>query len=477
MTSPPHSIEHFDVDTKGMDVAKHERVEIAVGGVSWTPEEEKKLLRRIDLQLMPIMWLMYLLSYMDRTNIGNAKVAGMQEDLNLTSNQYSICLVVFFVTYVVFEVPSNMLIVRIRPSIYLPCIMTVWGALTCCMAAVKDYEHLVVLRIFVGVFEAGFAPAMLLLMSSWYKREEQSKRFGIYISAAILSGAFGGLLAGAITGGLDGAAGYEGWRWLFIIEGAATILVALLSYFILIDFPATTARFSDRERAIAVARLEQGGVTARAEGAERMSKVQAFTLAIKDWRTIGFILGYMVIVGSSTLSYFYPTLVHGLGYTSTVQAQYMTCPIYGVAFVCTAITAVYADRVPNHRGLIIACWLCFSLITSILVCVVYNFTARYALLVLMAAGLWASNAISLSYAGATFGDMEPEVRGIALALVNALGNLAQIYGAYLFPADDKPKYLLGFGVISAMLGIGVVVYTIMHIRTRRKDGMTNFFRD
>lgn len=234
----------------------------------------------------------------------------MQKDLSLTSNQYSICLVVFFgrsqthvvvilpltsaVTYVVFEVPSNMLIVRIKPSIYLPIIMTIWGALTCCMAAIKDYKHLVVLRIFVGVFEAGFAPAMLLLMSSWYKRSEQSKRFGIYISAAILSGAFGGLLAGAITGGLNGAAGYEGWRWLFIVEGAATIFVALLSYFILLDFPATTARFSDRERAIAVARLEQGGVTARAEGAERMSKLQSFILAIKDWRTVGFILGYMV---------------------------------------------------------------------------------------------------------------------------------------------------------------------------------------
>lgn len=198
------------------------------------------------------------------------------------------------VTYVVFEVPSNMLIVRIRPSIYLPIIMTIWGALTCCMAAIKDYEHLVVLRIFVGVFEAGFAPAMLLLMSSWYKREEQSKRFGIYISAAILSGAFGGLLAGAITGGLEGAAGYRGWRWLFIVEGAATIVVAMMSYLILPDFPSTSSRLSERERAIACARLTQSGVTATQEGDERMGKGKSFILAIKDWRTIGFILGYMV---------------------------------------------------------------------------------------------------------------------------------------------------------------------------------------
>lgn len=177
------------------------------------------------------------------------------------------------------------------------------------------------------------------------------------------------------------------------------------------------------------------------------------------------------IVGSSTLSYFYPTLVHGLGYTSTVQAQYMTVPIYAVAFVCTAVTGYFADRIPQHRGLIIACWLTFSLITSILVCVLYNFTARYILLVLMAAGLWASNAISLSFAGATFGALHPEVRAIALALVNAMGNLAQIYGAYLFPSDDSPKYLMGFGVISGMLGLGVVIYVVMHVLTRRKEGL------
>lgn len=114
-------------------------------------------------------------------------------------------------------------LVRWKPSLYLPTLMIIWGALVCCMAAITDYHHLIVLRIFVGTFEAGFAPGILLIISSWYKKEEQSKRFAIYISAAVLSGAFGGLLAGAITGGLEGAHGIRGWRWLFIVEGVATI--------------------------------------------------------------------------------------------------------------------------------------------------------------------------------------------------------------------------------------------------------------
>ncbi|CAN9157444.1 pantothenate transporter liz1 [Alternaria sp. MG1] len=470
MSSTRHSLEPIDV--KEMDATKH--VEIAED-FTWTKEEEKKLVRKIDLFLLPTIWLMYLLSYMDRTNIGNAKIAGMADDLQLSSDQYSIALVVFFVTYVVFEPPSNMLLVRLKPSIYLPVIMIIWGALTCCMAVIDDFKHLVVLRIFVGVFESGFAPGIILIISSWYKKDEQSKRFGVYMSAAILSGAFGGLLAGAITGGMEGTAGLRGWRWLFIVEGAATIVWAMVAYFILLDFPANTKRLTDRERAIAIARLREGGVRTHVEGEERMGKAKSFRLAIMDWRTISFILGYMVIVGSSTLSYFYPTLMTGLGYTDTVTAQYMTVPIYAVAFVCTAVTTYFADAISHHRGLVIASWLGFSLITSILVCVIYNFTARYALLVLMAAGLWASNAVSLSFASATFGSMQPEVRAIAIALVNAMGNLAQIYGAYLFPGDDKPKYLMGFGVISGMLGFGVVVYIFLHVALRRKEGMTAFF--
>ncbi|KAJ9636900.1 hypothetical protein H2199_007894 [Coniosporium tulheliwenetii] len=178
-----------------------------------------------------------------------------------------------------------------------------------------------------------------------------------------------------------------------------------------------------------------------------------------------------VIVGSSTLSYFYPTLVNGLGFKSTVQAQYMTVPIYAFAFVCTVITGYFSDRIPDHRGIVIAPWLAFSMITSIIVCAVYNFTARYVLLIVMAAGLWASNALSLSFASSTFGSMEPEVRAVALAVMNAMGNLAQIYGAYLFPSDDAPKYLVGFGVISGMLGFGVTVYILLHVAVRRKAGL------
>ncbi|KAE8163308.1 major facilitator superfamily domain-containing protein [Aspergillus tamarii] len=437
-----------DVEGNMKDVSSHEIENVnATETVSFTPEEEKALVRKIDLTLLPTIWIMYLLSYLDRTNIGNAKISGMEVDLNLTSNQYSIALVVFFIGYVIFEVPSNLVLGRSRPSIFLPSIMILWGALTCVMAVVKSFTHLVVLRVILGCVEAGFAPGVLLILSSWYKQTEQSKRFGVFISAAVLSGAFGGLIA----------------------AGAATVGFAIISLFILPDFPATSRHYSEREKQVAVARLATENVTATTEDTEHLSPFEACKVACQNWRTWAFIIGYMVIVGSSTLTYFYPTLVEGLfGNASTKKVNLLTVPIYGVAFIATGITSYYSDKVPTWRGLIIASWLTVSLLCSIIVCAVYNFTARYILLVIMAAGLWATNGGTLAYASSAFAGMHPQARGVALAMVNALGNLAQIYGSYLFPEDDSPKYIMGFSVISAMLAVGVVVFLFLHIWFRRR---------
>ena len=224
-----------------VDLPKPHQLEAIDDYVPDTPEE-RKLVRKIDLYLLPAIWGMYLLSYMDRTkyvfsfrcqqypndktrltahlhySIGNAKTAGMTDDLDMDSTKYSIALTVFFVGYVVFEVPSNMILARTRPSVFLPTIMFLWGCVTIAMAWVPNYKALIGLRILVGVLEAGFAPGVLLTLSSWYKPNEQAKRFGVYISAAILSGAFGGLIAGAIEDGLDGAHGLPGWKWLFIVS-------------------------------------------------------------------------------------------------------------------------------------------------------------------------------------------------------------------------------------------------------------------
>lgn len=186
----------------------------------------------------------------------------------------------------------------------------------------------------------------------------------------------------------------------------------------------------------------------------------------------GWILTYSDLSILSPVSYFYPTLVEGLGYTSTA-AQYMTIPIYFAAFICTAISSPLMDKYPQYRGLALGCWMALAMVCSVIVCVVYNFTARYVLLVVMASGLWVSNALSLTYASASFAMVPNEVKGISLAFVNAMGNLAQIYGSYLFPDDDEPKYLMGFGVISGLCFTGVVSYLSLYILLPRYPNRPN----
>ena len=146
----------------------------------------------------------------------------------------------------------------------------------------------------------------------------------------------------------------------------------------------------------------------------------------------------------------------------------MTIPIFGVAFVCTLITGYLADRYSSWRGIILACWMGLAMFCSIIICAVYDFAARYALLVVMASSLWASNGLALSYASVTFGPMPTSARAVALAFVNAMGNLAQIYGAYLFPASDEPKYLTGFSVISVMCFTDIASYIALYLLLRRR---------
>lgn len=150
----------------------------------------------------------------------------------------------------------SMLLSKTRPSVYLPFMMVLWGIVTSCMAAVQSYKHLLALRTVLGFLEASFNPGVYLILSSWYQKEEQSKRFAIYLSADIIAGAFGGLLAGSVISNLEGSRGIRGWRWLFIIEGVVSIIWAVASHFLLLDFPATSSKLTKDERALAVSRLK-----------------------------------------------------------------------------------------------------------------------------------------------------------------------------------------------------------------------------
>jgi len=423
---------------------------------------ERRILRKIDLRLIPVVWVMYILNYLDRNNIGNAKTAGMAKALNLSSSDYSLAVSIFFIGYLLLEVPSNMILSRTRPSIYLPGIMIVWGCISCGYVGVNSKGALIGIRFCLGLVEAGFFPGVLLFMSYWYKKNELARRFSIFYAASLVSGAFGGLLAGAIVAGLNNKGGLPAWKWLFLIEGVCTIGFSIFAMFILPDFPATTKWLTPEERAYAIARLAQEN---NANQAGNVGYWESFVMAVRDWRTWLFWFGQTTCTCAGTITYFIPTLMEALGYEGT-KSQFMTVPIYCVALVIV-LCCCFSSDINQERPKHIMAMASLSVVSLIIVTTVTSSPkTRYAFLAFGASGIWACSPMTLSYLSNTI-SRPAEKRAVSIGVVNALANLSSVYGSYIWPANDAPRYIAGF-VTSTMLQFGSLCFAIVAMYLLRK---------
>ena len=179
---------------------------------------EKKLTAKIDLRVVPTLTILYLLAFLDRVNISNAAIFGLQQDLKMQKTDLNTALTIFFVPYVLFEIPSNLLLKKFKPHVWLSGCMFLFGLVTVCQGLVKNFSGILATRFFLGLAETGMFPGCFYLIGMWYRRDQAQRRFTFFFSSATLAGAFGGLLASAI-GKMDKMRGYRGWRWIFILEG------------------------------------------------------------------------------------------------------------------------------------------------------------------------------------------------------------------------------------------------------------------
>lgn len=186
-----------------------------------------------------IFWSLPRLCFLDRTNVGNAKLEGMEYDLNMNGLKYNHALAILFPFYVLAEVPSNIILKRFRPSTWFTIIMVTWSTIMISMGFVRNYSELLVCRALLGFAEGGLYPGVTFLITMWYKRHECGFRMALFFSAATAAGAFGGLLARGISE-MEGVGGYSGWRWIFILEGLLTLCVASAAYWCIYDSPTTS---------------------------------------------------------------------------------------------------------------------------------------------------------------------------------------------------------------------------------------------
>ncbi|KAG7294565.1 hypothetical protein NEMBOFW57_004641 [Staphylotrichum longicolle] len=201
------------------------------------PSDQRRLLFKVDALILTFSSIGYFLKNLDQTNVNNAFLSGMKEDLGMWGNELVTSTSIWTVGYVIGQIPSNLLLTRVSPRYVIPSLEVGWGIATICTASVQSYQALYALRFLVGLFESGFYPGILYMLGSWYTPREMGKRAMIFWLAGIVGQMFSGFLQAAAYTNLNGVHGYTGWRWLFIIDGIITIPLAVAGYFFFPNLP------------------------------------------------------------------------------------------------------------------------------------------------------------------------------------------------------------------------------------------------
>ncbi|KAH7232688.1 hypothetical protein FSOLCH5_008589 [Fusarium solani] len=438
------------------------------------PEDKrKKLLAKIDWRLMPILVILYLVAYIDKANIGNAKIEGMLSDLGMTGDQYNIALSIYFIPYILGEVPSNMILDKFRkPSQYMAAIMLIWGGIVISTGFIENFGQLLAVRTLLGLFESGFFPGAILIISKWFLPNETQTRVAILYTSAATGGAFSGLFAYAIAK-LDGAGGIEGWRWIFIIEGIFTVLGAFATWFLLVDSPELSSWLTDEEKRYLVLRQATRRVTNSSEYREKTDK-GALWAVVKDWKVyLLTICSWSNAAPNYGLKFSMPSITQGMGFTSS-NAQLMTIPPYFCGAISSYLLARCADKFKWRMPFLIGPQTCVLIAFSILMAkaefIKENLGACYFAVCLACAGMYPI------LPGVSAWNIDnnplPTRRAISIAYLNCAGTIGGIYGSYIYKDNEKPKYTTGYGAslgfaIGGILSAVILETALMSLNKKR----------
>ncbi|KAK0196379.1 MFS transporter [Armillaria mellea] len=416
---------------------------------------EKRLLNRLDLRIVPSFALMFLLSSLAGSNIGNAIVLNadtgdsLLQVLGITERQFLALASASLATYILFQIPSNYMLKYFAPPSWLAFLMLGWGAALMVMAAAQNYITILVLRLLLGAFEAGLVPGMIYYFTFWYRLQERAFRISLIVASAPLGAAFGGCIAYGV-GHLSGARGLEGWRWLFLIEGAPSCLLTILVFLFLPSYPETTTWFSTAERAIAIRRMKQE--SSKSVGHAKITWDGAKSI-LKDWRLyLYYSLSIILTVPVSSILLFAPTIIHGLGADGQV-AQLLTVPPYAAAFVGTVAISWVADRYQAWSKCAVV-----SIALAGMTFIVQGalpqtaLKARYAMLLLGTMfSFMCSPSLSVWFTGNL---RDTNATTLAIPISAACVAVGQVLGIFIYAPSGAPGYQAGHYANAAVLFIG-----------------------
>ncbi|KAB8070981.1 major facilitator superfamily domain-containing protein [Aspergillus leporis] len=430
---------------------------------------ERHLRLKIDLYIIPTVALLYLFCFIDRANIGNAKLAGFEKDLGLKGNDYNIVLSIFYISYIIFEIPCNIACKWMGPGWFLPATTVAFGVCSLGTAFVHNIQAASGVRFLLGIFEAGMMPGIAYYLSRWYRRSELAFRLALYIVMAPLAGAFGGLLASAILT-LDNFGSLHTWRMIFAIEGIVTIGLGLAAFLTLTDRPETARWLSRDEKDLAIARLkaERISTTEVLDKLDRTKMLRGIFSPVTLSTSFIFLLNNITVQG---LAFFAPTIVRTIYPNDSVVSQQLhTVPPYVVGAFFTVLFPFLSWRFDNRMvffviapPLMMTGYIMFLASSTPIV--------RYGATFLIACGAFAFGALCNAHVSNNV--VSDTARSAAIGTNVMFGNLGGLIATWSFLPFDAPDYHIGNGLnlatASLTMILGSLVWLWMKLDNRRRD--------
>jgi MFS family permease len=422
----------------------------------WDAAFAKKTMRHIDLRVLPILAAVYALSLIDRTNTSNAFVAGAALDLGLTvGDRYSIITLIFFVPYIIFELPSNIIVRKVKVAIWLGCITMAWGTVMLGMGFVKFWWQLAICRALLGLLEAGFFPACAYLISTWYVRREIQKRMTAFYMLSVVVGGFSSAIAGGIST-MKGKQGLNGWQWIFILEGVVTMFVAILAFLFVVDFPEKNKFLTADQTKFVLQRLERDRGDVEMD-AWTWKKFWSYVLTPKLW-AFGILFGSATTV-SYAFAYFLPIILLGMGFTE-LNSQLLVAPPYFTSVFVAFAGAYVGDKFLIRAPIIMA--------QALLTIIGLSMTAFSTTVSVRYAGVFLGLAGGNSNVASILGYMQNNIAGqtkraFTSALVIGSGGIGGIIASTVFRSVDAPGYRPGLWVTIGANIVIIIVCSIMSI--------------
>jgi MFS family permease len=380
--------------------------------------EEAEVYRRVGRRLLPFLLLCYTFAYLDRVNIGFAKLH-MQDDIGLSEAAFGLGAGLFFLAYALLEVPSNLLMERIGAKRTITRIMVLWGLTSAAMALVQDATTFYVLRVMLGVFEAGFAPGIILYLTYWYPARRMAAAMGVYMLAGPVGSILGSGMSALIITSFDGLGGLAGWQWMFIVEGLPCVVLGYLFWRSMADRPQEAAWLSAREKEVVLAAVARG----------RTRTTHGLGAALRDSRIYVMSLAYFgMMCGIYAISFWLPTVLQENGVEGTLTIGLLTAVPYVFAIAAMLVLSRTSDRFGDRRWHTIVPTAVAG--AALLVAALYGhaFALSFGALIVATAAVWAAYTVFWAVPAEHFGGT---AAAGGIALINTVGILGGFVSPYL----------------------------------------------